>query len=91
MTRERLPIVYIDDVEGKWWRQPGQTRWQASCDTGIEEEFERREFEAVDDAIKWGRQRAEIVLVRLGHSEDEAYSAGTSTLRTHCRSEAEPT
>lgn len=76
--RERLPIVYIDDLDSRpaWTRNPREPRWDATCDDDVGG-VERAGFDDVDDAIAWGRERAEIVLVRLGPTEDEAYSAGS--------------
>jgi hypothetical protein len=34
------------------------------------------EFDTVEEAIVWGRQRAEVVLVRLGGEIEACYSAG---------------
>ena len=34
------------------------------------------EFDTVEEAIAWGRKRAEIVLVRLGSEAEACYSAG---------------
>jgi hypothetical protein len=78
-TVTRLPIVYIDDLDGMWKRPrvPGEARFQAACDTGSADAYEHAQFHEVDEAISWGRARAEIVLVRLGPTEDEAYSAGS--------------
>lgn len=42
-----------------------------------ERPFEERWFDDVDVAIDWVRRRSEIVLVRLGHSDLEVYSAGS--------------
>ena len=79
MAELRVPIVYIDDLEGTWKRAraPSQARFQAACETGVAADNEEAEFEDVDEAISWGRERAEIVLVRLGPTEDEMYSAGS--------------
>ncbi len=41
--------------------------------TSVDEEAE---FESADEAIAWGRERAGLVLVRLGYSAEAMYSAG---------------
>ena len=37
---------------------------------------EERGFDEVQEAVEWGRARARLVLVRLGPSDQEMYSAG---------------
>jgi hypothetical protein len=37
---------------------------------------EERDFDAVEDAVAWSRERPSFVLVRLGPSDEEMYSAG---------------
>jgi hypothetical protein len=37
---------------------------------------EERGFDDVQEAVAWGRARARLVLVRLGPSDQEMYSAG---------------
>ena len=78
-------MVYIDrhyddppDDPQPWVRKrrwAGDPAWSASTGgtTDIDEEAS---FDSVDDAICWARQRAEIVLVRLGADAEAVYSAG---------------
>ena len=85
---EDQPIAYIDriyddpefPVPQPWPRRrrwfPDEPEWQAACDRGTRETFEEAGFDAVEDALAWARQRAEIVLVRLGSIEETFYSAG---------------
>jgi hypothetical protein len=71
--------VYIDVG---WRRQRELERYGWSDEPEIlatfdaAERSEWREFGSVDEAIAWGRERAIIVLVRLGGGENECYSAG---------------
>ena len=79
------PVVYISrryedswDEEQPWRRQrrlPDEREWHATTGgtAGVDAEAE---FDAVEDAIAWGRERAEIVLVRLGGDVEAIYSAG---------------
>jgi hypothetical protein len=85
---EERPIVYIDRIYDDpelpapqlWSRRrrwfPDESNWQAACDRGTRETFEEAGFDTVDDALAWARERADIVLVRLGSTEDTIYSAG---------------
>ena len=79
-------IVYIDrlydddwDIPQPWRRRrrwvDDEPTWTAGCDyVGHTEEGG---FESVEEAIAWGVERAEVVLVRLGTSIDAMYSAGS--------------
>lgn len=78
-------MIYIDryyddawDAQQPWprrRREPGGPRWTAT--TGGTAELDADgQFDAVDDAIAWGRERAEVLLVRLGGSVEACYSAG---------------
>jgi hypothetical protein len=58
-------------------RIPGEREWYGSTG-GTTEQDEEAEFDSVIEAIRWGRERAEIVIVRLGTREDAMYSAGSS-------------
>jgi hypothetical protein len=86
------PIVYIDrryddpfDEEPPWLRrrrEPNEREWSAT--TGGTAAFdEDAEFEAVEDAIRWARERAEVVLVRLGGDIEACYSAGSRPATEH--------
>ena len=79
-------VVYIDRLYDDPWPGPsppwpriarlGDDReWQASTGgtTAIDEEAS---FNTVEEAIAWGRDRADVVLVRLGSNVGAAYSAG---------------
>jgi hypothetical protein len=37
---------------------------------------EEAEFDTVGEALEWSRERADLVLVRMGPSDREMYSAG---------------
>jgi hypothetical protein len=83
------PIAYIDRIyddpeypapqpwprRRRWFAD--ESEWQAACERGTAETFEEAGFDAAEEAIAWGRERAEIVIVRLGSTEDTFYSAGT--------------
>ena len=80
------PTVYIDrryddplDEQQPWLRrrrEPNEREWSAT--TGGTAAFdEDAEFDEVEDAIRWGRERAEVVLVRLGSVIEAHYSAGS--------------
>jgi hypothetical protein len=78
-------VVYIrrwydDPWEGPqpWPRPPripGDPEWTATTGGtgGVDEESG---FDSVDEAIAWGRERAEVVLVFLGSDQEAIYSAG---------------
>ena len=79
------PIVYVDrryvdpDDSVQPWsrirRLPVEPEWVAYCEDGERSEGSPG-FDSVEDAIAWGRERAEIVLVRLGGDVEAIYSAG---------------
>jgi hypothetical protein len=65
--------------EQPWRRQrrlPDEREWYATTGGTAEVDAEA-EFDSVEDAIAWGRKRAEIVLVRLGGDVEAHYSAGS--------------
>lgn len=76
---------YDDDVEASasqpWRRRrrwlPDEPEWQAACERGLRETFEEAGFDSIDKALVWARERARLVLVRLGSSEETFYSAGS--------------
>jgi hypothetical protein len=80
------PVVYISrryedswDEEQPWRRQrrlPDEREWYATTGGTAEVDAEA-EFDLVEDAIAWGRERADIVLVRLGGDVEAHYSAGS--------------
>jgi hypothetical protein len=84
-TLDDCPTVYIDryyddppDGTQPWRRlrcYADEPAWTASTG-GTTDIDETAEFHSVDDAIRWARQRAEIVLVRLGSDVEADYSAG---------------
>lgn len=79
-----LPIVYIDryydddfNAEQPWPRRrrwPGDPAWGAHCEYG--DYAEEAAFDDAEHAIAWGREHADLVLVRLGSASDTFYSAG---------------
>jgi hypothetical protein len=85
---ESSPIVYIDrsyddpwETEQPWLRrrrEPVEGEWSTSMG-GTAEVDEEAEFATVDEAIAWGRERADVVLVRLGSDVEACYSAGART------------
>jgi hypothetical protein len=50
--------------------------WNVEDDTNPQRLADTRGFEDADEALAWARERAPLVLVRLGSTEDEVYSAG---------------
>src|SRR6476646_6697693 len=78
-------VVYISrryedswDEEQPWLherRLPDELEWYATTGgtAGVDAQAE---FDSVDDAITWGRERARIVLVKLGGDVEAIYSAG---------------
>ena len=78
-------VVYIDRYYDDSWddpqpwprprRDPGGAEWTATTGSTAKLDAEG-DFHAVEDAIAWGRERAEVVLVRLGSSVEACYSAG---------------
>jgi len=91
MDSHRPPVVLIDrfyeddlDLAEQPWprlrRWPDDPRaWLATHEHG--DLHEEVEFDEIEEAIAWGRERAEIVLVRLGTTRDTCYSAGA--IRAH--------
>jgi hypothetical protein len=80
------PVVYIDRLYDDPFDRPQPWRrrrrdasdhheWTAATGgtAGLDEESG---FDAVDEAIAWGRERAEVILVRLGSDLEAIYSAG---------------
>jgi hypothetical protein len=86
------PTVYIDrlyddDLDGPqpWprlrrWPDDPVEEWVAYCEYG--DRSEEACFDRVEEAIAWGRARAEVVFVRLGATNDAAYSAGSRPATT---------
>jgi hypothetical protein len=78
-------VVYISrryedswDEEQPWLRErrlPDELEWYATTG-GTAEVDAQAEFDSVDDAITWGRERARSVLVKLGGDVEAIYSAG---------------
>src|SRR5437764_13488440 len=81
------PVVYIDRLYDDPFGgpQPWRRRERISSDThewtattgGTADLDEESGFDTVDEAIAWGRERAEVVLVRLGSDLEATYSAGS--------------
>ena len=57
-------------------REVGERPWVFTNGATIDP-FEEATFDTVDEAIAWGCERAEIVLVRLGTDAEAVYSAGS--------------
>jgi hypothetical protein len=64
------------DVELPWHRYTGS--WQPDPDAPFDEFFSEDGpgWNDVDEAIRWGRRHAPVVLVRLGEGLREVYNAG---------------
>lgn len=89
---DAVAIVYIDrryddprEEPQPWprWRRwhSSESEWTAVCD-GPGDNVEEAEFDSVDDAISWARERSDYVLVRLGSYEDSMYTAGGVRMTT---------
>ena len=62
----------VDPVSSRFW-----VSWQIQDD--VKEEggvLEDAEIVGADAAITWGCERADLVFIRLGHTEDTFFSAG---------------
>jgi hypothetical protein len=78
MVAMEEPIVYINRTPGDWEPNRGWVDglgWTASTG-GTTDPNEEAEFATAQEAIDWGRERAQIVLVRLSGREEDCYSAG---------------
>lgn len=81
-----IPTVFIDRRYDDPWlapqpwsrltRDPGEPEWTASTGGTVELD-EQGGFATVEEAVAWGRARAELVLVRLGGDVEAVYSAGS--------------
>ena len=72
MADAKFGIVYID-VDWHRGERTDEPEVEAVWDV---DPVERQQFDGADEAIEWARARAPLVLVRLGPSEEECYSAG---------------
>jgi hypothetical protein len=83
----RSGIVFVD-VE--WHRdllaepdpRPIRACWNVEDTSKPEHPDVIEEFDNVDAALTWARDRAAAVLVRLGSTQDQMYSAGARRLRS---------
>ncbi len=57
-------------------RAPNEPEWYATIG-GTEYPDEESDFDSVEEAIRWGRERSEVVLVKLGGDVEAHYSAGS--------------
>jgi hypothetical protein len=79
------PIVYINRLYDDEWdapqpwprrrRDPEQPEWTATTG-GTAEIDEEAGFDTVEEAIAWGKERAEVILVYLASDIEGHYSAG---------------
>jgi hypothetical protein len=85
MDEQKSGIVYIDvgwvralDVQRGF--ETGEPEvsvcWNVDDHTHRQYPTVNASFDSVADAVSWARERAPIVLVRLGPTEDQMYSAG---------------
>jgi len=73
--------VYIDVGwhlrTGEKWGFPRDEEVRASFDSRVDYlDAEDRNFDTVQEALQWGRALAPLILVRLGPTDKEMYSAG---------------
>jgi hypothetical protein len=79
----------IINIDVGWHRRTGEKHgfpptdepeviasWEVEDETNPLRLSDTRGFEDVDEAIAWAQERAPLVLVRLGSTEDKMYSAG---------------
>jgi hypothetical protein len=82
---DEVATVYVDRLYDDEWdgtpqpwprrRRLGGRPWVAATG-GTADVDDEGAFETVDEAIVWASERADIVLVRLGHDVEAVYSAG---------------
>jgi hypothetical protein len=71
------PVVFIDRHYDDPRAASPQSGWEARLfHAGVVRPVEEAVFDDIDEAIAWGRHRAEVVWVRLGEGWDTHYSAG---------------
>jgi len=85
-------VVYIDrlyddswDVPQPWLRgrrDANEREWSATTGDTAEVDADGT-FDTVEEAIAWGRERADVVFVRLGGSVEACYSAGQREATWH--------
>jgi hypothetical protein len=100
VARNLTGIAFIDvgwhrRTGEKWGFPPTdeaeiQAHWEVEDDTRPEHLFEDADFDNVEDAIAWARERAPEVLVRLGPTEDDIYSAGVERAMNGLSDEDDP-
>jgi hypothetical protein len=81
MGQEWDRVVYISSMDDSPWERPSVAplgRWVGHVEPYDDDHYEEGRpdgewWDSVDDAIAWGRERAPIVLVRIGNTH---YSAG---------------
>jgi hypothetical protein len=79
MKRGEVFISPIDRVPGGAMVDPGSSRFRVSWQDEDEDEddtLEDAEIDTAEAAIAWGRKRASVVWIRLGHRGDTYFSAG---------------
>jgi hypothetical protein len=86
VINSKTGIVFVDVG---WHRRTGERHgfpatdeaevvacWNVDDETNPLDPVVNAEFENVEDAIAWANERAPMVLVRLGSTEDKVYSTG---------------
>ena len=66
------PGRMVDPEESRFWMS--WQDWDKIREAG--ELIESTDVDGADAAIAWGRERADVVLIRLGHSDGTYFSAG---------------
>jgi hypothetical protein len=82
---ERRGEVFICPVDrvpadGSMVDPAGSRFWASWQDEGEDDALEHVEIEGAEAAIAWGRERASVVWIRLGHRGDTYFSAGDEHL-----------
>src|SRR5512133_3332565 len=58
----------VDPATARFW-----VSWQ---DDDLDDAIEKDDILGAESAVAWGRERTDVVLIRLGHRSDTYYSAG---------------
>ncbi len=76
---EKRGIVFVDKRPPleHWARSSAEPDYSSYWEIpGPEPGVDGPDTDDIEEAIRWGRERADLVLVRLGPDEDDYYSAG---------------
>jgi hypothetical protein len=80
---EQRGTVYIapsgDVPTGRMVDPDTSSFWVSWQDEGLDDVIESDDIVGAEAAIAWGRERADVVVIRLGHTDDTYFSAGDIT------------